>query len=81
MMCKRKPTSSEQGIAVKHGCSIPSSNNAVLDALVCALRVSLQAVICGLIFNRQRTTMTLKNKTTSNRLMTHLPVTLMWMVY
>ncbi|HBS26092.1 MAG TPA: hypothetical protein DD827_03005 [Gammaproteobacteria bacterium] len=64
-----------------------SSNNAVLDALVYALRVlrmdalisrmqehwsvSLQVVICGLIFNHQRTTMIHKNKTTSNHLMTH----------
>jgi len=74
-MGQRKPAGSDQDVAArKHSGSMVSSENAELDALVCALRVSLQAVICGLIFNYHRTTMIHKNKTTSNRLMTHWPI-------
>jgi len=45
-----------------------SRENAELDALGYALRVSLQAVICGFVFHRH-IAMIQKNKTTSNRLM------------
>jgi len=58
-----------------------NGNNAGLGRLVRALWVSLQAVICGLIFTRHRTTITHKNKTTSNRLMTYWSINTKWMKY